>query len=537
MKRSRMLLALCASLLFADTYPRQFGVDVQHYVFRVSLSDDNDEMAGETTVDLRLVKDGVARFTLDLASEKDGKGMRVSEVSAGGIALPYTHASDRLSITLPAAPQAGERRQVTVKYGGVPGGGLKFVKNKYGERGMFSANWPDQARQWLPTIDHPYDKATSEFVVTAPSRYQVVANGLLVEEIDLGDGRRVTHWSQSVPIATWLNNIGVAQFASRHFGTAAGVPLQTWVFPQDRAQGMATFEEPTRQAIEFFSDRIGPYPYEKLAQVQNGNADGGGMEHASAIFYGQNSVNGVPAFNLVAHETAHQWFGDSVTEKDWDDVWLSEGFATYFALLCGEHYQGRDAFVAGLKRSRAAIFNTEKRLPGVAVVQDKPWKGIPNGVVYQKGGWTLHMLRGVLGTGKFWEGIREYYRRYRDSNASSDDFRKVMEETSGADLGWFFAQWLYRPGSPAVEGGWRYNAGSRTIEIALTQTQTGEAYRLPMELGIATAGAQGAAPTKFEKIEMTRKEQKFEIAADQVPTAVALDPNTWVLMDAKFGKR
>ena len=533
MKWLRVVLGLCASLVFADTYPRQFSVDVQHYVFRLTLSDENDEIAGETTVDLRFVKDGVRQFALDLASQKDGKGMAVSEVTAGGIALRYNHAADRLSMTLPAAPQSGERRQVTVKYRGVPGGGLKFVKNKYGERGMFSTNWPDQARQWLPTIDHPYDKATSEFVITAPARYQVVANGLLVEVTDLGDGRRVTHWKQSVPIATWLNNIAVAQFASRHLGTAAGVPLETWVFPQDREKGMATFEEPTRQAIEFYSDRIGPYPYEKLAQVQNGNANGGGMEHASAIFYGQNLVNGFPAFSLVAHETAHQWFGDSVTEKDWDDVWLSEGFATYFALLCSEHYQGRDAFVAGLKRSRSGIFTTEKRLAGVAVVQDKPWKGIPNGVVYQKGGWTLHMLRGVLGSGKFWDGIREYYRRYRDSNASSDDFREAMEETSGVDLDWFFKQWLYRPGSPVVEGGWRYNAGSRKIEIELAQTQPGEAYRLPMEVGITA----GAAQPIFEKIEMTRKQQAFEIAVAQEPASVDLDPNTWVLMDAKFSRR
>jgi aminopeptidase N len=537
MKRLRVLLGLCASLAFADTYPRQFGVDVQHYVFRVTLGDENDRIAGETTVDIRFVKDGVAQFTLDLASENAGKGMKVSEVTCGGIALPYVHAADRLRIALPSAPHAGELRQVTVKYGGVPAGGLQFVKNKYGERGVFSANWPDEARQWLPTIDHPYDKATSEFVITAPVRYQVVANGLLMETIDLGDGRRVTHWSQSAPIATWLNNIAVAQFASRHFGTAAGVPLETWVFHQDRVQGMATFEEPTRQAIEFFSDRIGPYPYQKLAQVQNGSADGGGMEHASAIFYGQNSVNGVPAFGLVAHETAHQWFGDSVTEKDWDDVWLSEGFATYFALLCSEHYQGRDVFVAGLKRSRGAIFNTEKRLPGVAVVQDKPWKGIPNGVVYQKGGWTLHMLRGLLGEEKFWDGIREYYRRYRDSNASSDDFRKAMEETSGAELGWFFAQWLYRPGSPVVEGQWRYNVSSRKIEIELAQTQAGDAYRLPMELGITTPGETRLPQIRFEKIEMTGRRQRFEIAAEKEPVSVDLDPNTWVLMDVTFSKR
>jgi aminopeptidase N len=524
--------SLCVSLVFADTYPRQFGVDVQHYVFRVDLSDDNDEIAGETTVDIRFVKDGVTQVALDLASSKDGTGMTVSEVTANATALRYTHAADRLNITLPAAPHAGERRLITVRYRGVPGGGLKFVKNKYGERGMFSTNWPDLARQWLPAIDHPYDKATSEFVVTAPARYQVVANGRLVEEIDLGDGQRVTHWQESAPVATWLNNIAVAQFASRHFGSAAGVPLETWVFHQDRDRARATFDEPTRQAMEFFAGRIGPYPYEKLAQVQNGNANGGGMEHASAIFYGQNSVNGEPAFSLVAHETAHQWFGDSVTEKDWDDVWLSEGFATYFALLCSEHYHGRDAFVAGLKRSRTAIFNTEQKLVGVAVVQDKPWRGIPNGVVYQKGAWTLHMLRGVLGTEKFWDGIREYYRRYRDRNASSADFRNVMEETSGADLGWFFEQWLYRPGSPKVEGTWRYSPASRKLEIELTQTQPGDPYRLPMEVAI------GVAPeVRIEKIVMTGKRQKLEIASDQEPAAVTLDPDSWVLMETKFTRQ
>ncbi|MBZ5723657.1 MAG: M1 family metallopeptidase [Acidobacteriia bacterium] len=522
-------LALCASLVFADTYPRQPGVDVQHYIFRVALNDENDEIAGEATVVLRFVQDGVTSFTLDLTSPANGKGMTVAEVTSEGAGLKYTHESDRLVVILPAARQAGDLGRYTVKYSGVPGAGLKFVKNKYGERTCFSTNWPDLARQWLPTIDHPYDKATSEFLITAPARYQVVANGLLQEMIDLGDGRRMTHWKQSVPIATWLNNIGVAEFAMRNFGAAAGVPLQTWVFPQDRDAGMATFEAPTRQAIEFYGDHIGPYPYEKLADVEAAGM-GGGMEHASAIFFGERSVANRPAFSLVAHETAHQWFGDSVTEKDWDDVWLSEGFATYFALLASEHYEGRDAFVAGLKRSRAGIFAFEKSLPGAAVFQAKPWKGIPNGIVYQKGAWALHMLRGQIGTAKFWDGIREYYRRYRDGNASTGDLRKVMEEVSGADLGWFFEQWIYRGGLPVVEGAWQYNPESKKIEIELLQTQSGDAYRLPID--VAVRGAAQAV-----KIEMTAKRQKFEVAAEQAPSGVELDPNTWILMNAHFARK
>src|SRR6185503_10652625 len=179
----------------------------------------------------------------------------------------------------------------------------------------------------------------------------------------------------------------------------------------------------------------------------------GGTEHASAIFYGQASVANRPATNLVAHEIAHQWFGDSVTERDWDDVWLSEGFATYFTMLNTLHWEGREAMTASLVRSRSTVFMTEKRLPGVAVVHNNlaDMSRVLNQLVYQKGGWVLHMLRGQVGTEKFWAGIRDYYRRYRDGNASTADFRRVMEENSGQDLGWFFEQWLYRAGSPAEE--------------------------------------------------------------------------------------
>jgi aminopeptidase N len=526
---------LCVAPVFADNYPRQPAIHAQHYTFRIALSDADDKVAGEVTVDLRFLQRGVTQVVLDLTSLKDGKGMTVSAVSCHGAALQFQHSADRLAITLDSAPAPGEHREIVVKYGGVAGAGLHIGKNKFGDRTFFSWNWPTLARQWLPMIDHPSDKATSEFLVTAPAKYQVVANGTLQEELDLGDGRRMTHWKQSVPIASWLNNIGVAQFSSRHFATAAGVSLQTWVFPQDRENGIVTFEEPTRQAMEFFASHIGPYPYEKLADVQVAGM-GGGMEHASAIFFGERSVANRPAFSLVAHEIAHQWFGDSVTEKDWDDAWLSEGFATYFASLATEFYEGRDAFAFAMRHSRTNILAMEKSTPGVAVVHDN-LPEIRNGrapvpIVYQKGGWTLHMLRGVIGTEKFWAGIREYYRRFRDSNASTEDLRRIMEETSGADLGWFFQQWLYRPGSPVVSGGWKYNPAAKLVEIELTQTQSGAAYRLPLEIAVTVAGA----PPAIRRVECSGKSQKFEIPADKEPSSVELDPNVWVLMDTKFKK-
>lgn len=536
-KRIRLasLFVLYTLRVSADTYPRQPAIDAQHYLFNLTLRDDTDEIAGDATVDLRFVKEGISQVALDLASANSGKGMTVSEVTSPAGPLRYEHKADRLVITLSSPPALGERRLFRIQYHGIPANGLRMVKNKFGERCFFSENWPNRAHEWLPMIDHPYDKATSEFLITAPVKYQVVSNGLLIEQLDLGDGQRVTHWKQSVPIASWLNAIGVAQFSARSFATAANISLQTWVYHQERDNGVVVFDKPTIRAFEFYKDHIGPYDYEKLANVEAAGISGG-TEHASAIFYGEKSIKDQPATNLVAHEIAHQWFGNAVTEKDWDDVWLSEGFATYFTLLCTEHADGRDTFVADLKSSREQVFNLEKQLPGVAVVHDNlsDMKKVLNRIIYQKGGWTLHMLRAQIGTDTFWEGIRDYYQRYRNANVSTDDFRKVMEEHSGSDLRWFFDQWLKRPGSPVVKGVWDYDSKTKKLHIEMSQTQLGPAYRLPMEVGVST---EGAARPKIEKIEMKEKRQTFTISADQNPSGVALDPNTWVLMSAHFAKR
>jgi aminopeptidase N len=527
-----------ASLSRADTYPRQPGVDAWHYIFRIELSDASPEITAEATVDLRVTRDDVREVALDLASPANGKGMTVTAVTSGGQPVRFTHANNRLTldrgqtgVSLQSDPSLTPHVAFTIKYHGAPANGLRLLQNKYGEWCAFSENWPNRAREWLPMIDHPYDKATSEFIVTAPATYQVVANGLLQSTTDLGNGRRVTHWKESVPIASWLNAIGVEQFAVHHVGLVKGVELQTWVAHQDADAGRVYFEGPARQALEFYSEHIGPYAYEKLANVAAAGINGG-VEHASAIFYGERGLRDAPGTELVAHEIAHQWFGDSVTETDWDDVWLSEGFATYFTLLFTEHYSGRDSFIADLKSSRTTAIATEKSLPGVSVIHNNlsDMSQVLNRLVYQKAGWVLHMLRGVIGTENFWAGIREYYRRYRDGSATTDDLRRVMEETSRQDLSWFFQQWLRRPTSPSFDGGWRYDAAAKRIEIVLNQTQDGEPYRMPVEFAITIDGAP--QPTRrIERVDMKAKRNTFTIAADKEPSAVVFDPDTWLMMD------
>jgi aminopeptidase N len=522
-----LLVLAGSSAALADTYPRQPGIDAIHYVFRLTLADSSNEIAGEATASLHLTADNVAEAVLDLTSAAGGAGMTVTSVVTGGKAVPYTHERDRLRLRLPPGASNGQSVSFTITYRGVPAEGLRLEPNIHGDRTIFSENWPNRARHWLPIIDHPSDKATGEFIVTAPSHYQVVSNGLLVEEADLPDGRRRTHWKQSVPISSWLYALGVARFTVHHAGVTEGVPLQTWVFPEDREAGLRLFEETSRLAMAFFTERIGPYPYEKLANVEAAGLTGG-TEHASAIFYGEKGVTA--GRGPVVHEIAHQWWGNAVTERDWDDVWLSEGFATYFTMLYTEHVFGRDAFVGSLRGSRERVFETERKLPDTAVIHRNlsNMELVLNQLVYQKGGWVLHMLRGLVGTEAFWQGIREYYRRYRNGTVNTDDFRAVIEAASGKDLAWFFNQWLTRPGSPRLEGSWSYDAGRRQIDLELSQAHTGEPYRLPIEIGVVMKAND---LPRVERVELTDRRAQFTIPSDAEPESVVIDPNTWLLFE------
>jgi len=514
----------------ADTYPRQPGIDAQHYAIRLTLlTSDSNEIQAEAAVTLRVVAKDVREAVLDLTSATaDGKGMTVTAVTSRGRAIAFEHRGDRLRLPLPAGVARGDDVTFTIAYHGVPANGLRLITNIHGERTAFSENWYNRARNWMPMIDHPGDKATGELVVTTRADYQVVSNGVMVEEVDLPGGLRRTDWRQDEPISTWLFSLGVAHFIVRHGETVRGVPLSFWAFPQDEVKGLAALTRDARGSFDFFSERVGPFAYAKLAHVEAAGMSGG-TEHATNIYYGEKSVSAGNA--PVVHETAHQWFGDAVTESDWNDVWLSEGFATYFALLYTEHAAGRDAFVDGLRRSRDAVLRVEKSLPDTPVIHvnfDAEGKAPNNRLVYDKGGWTLHMLRGLIGTDAFWRGIRLYYERYMNATASTADFRAVMEEVSGQDLRWFFDQWLTRSGVPQISGSWRYDAAAKEVVVSARQTQSGDPFRFALEIGLTRPDRAAPAVTK---VQVTARDSTFRIGADAEPAAVILDPGVWLLAD------
>jgi aminopeptidase N len=535
LKTSGLLLLLGLTLssvrLAADTYPRQPGIDAEHYVFRLTLlTDESNQIQGDATVRLRITQSGVHDAFLDLTSATpDGKGMTVTHVMSNGQPVNFTHEGNRVKLPLPPTVKPGDIVTFDIAYHGAPANGLRLLNNIHGERTAFSENWFHNARQWLPTIDHIADKATAEFIVTTKAEYQVISNGLLIDQFDLPGGLRRTHWSQDVPVSPWLYSIGISHFVVHYDAPVNGTQLSFWAFPQDTEKGLRALERDAQGAFEFFSENIGPYAYAKLAHVEAAGM-GGGTEHATNIFYGEKSVTAGSA--PVVHETAHQWFGDAVTESDWNDVWLSEGFATYFTLLYTEHAVGRDAFVDGLRRSRDRVLQLEKTLPNTPVVHvdfDESTQAGPNNqLVYQKGGWTLHMLRDQIGTDAFWRGIRLYYRGHENGLASTADLRSAMEQAAGQDLSWFFRQWLTRSGVPAIEGSWRYDAAAKQVIVTIRQTQSADPYRFQMGVGVvATAGA----PPRVVEAQVTDRATTTSIPADAAPASIVFDPNVALLAD------
>ncbi len=542
MKKNQLLLiAFLILSLFsrADRYPKNPDIDIRHYRFEFVLSDENDIIRGRATITAYFKADGISELRLDLIKKSDSleeKGMEISSITMGDQPLSFTHDKDVLLIDLGSSSEANDEITVSIEYKGIPASGLKIAPNKYGDRTFFSDNWPNRARNWLPTVDHPYDKATSEMIVTAPARYQVVSNGLLIEQSNLDNGMKRTHWKQSVPISCWLYVLGVAEFAVQYVDTFEGKSIQTWVYKQDRDAGFYDFAIPTKHTLQFFSDYAGPFVYEKLANIQS-NSVGGGMEAASAILYGDKSVTGERSTrwrNVIIHEVAHQWFGNAVTEYDWDDVWLSEGFATYFTLLFREHAYGREDFVSGLKSSRDWIYNFYKDNKNYRIVHDNlsDMSQVTSGQTYQKGAWVLHMLRDRVDDEKFREGIRNYYQRFVNSNASTDDFKREMEASSGMDLDTFFTQWLYRGGHIVLDGSWQFNEKKKEINITLKQIQDdGYQFTFPIEFGIYEDGKE---LPKIVRKEVSTVKTSHRIPFDSRPSAIVIDPRTVLLAEWTF---
>ncbi len=521
----------------ADFYPKDYNIDILSYTFNVKLSDDTDNIEILALVKVRFTKEGVSEFFLDLTdkvSRDDGKGMVISEILQNDNIIQYSHKNSRVGIQLGSPSKNRETRVYAIKYYGIPHDGLIIGPNKNGDRTFFGDAWPNRARHWLVCVDHPSDKAYCDFIVNAPAHYQVVSNGLLAEKTDLPDNRRLSHWKTNVPIPTKVMVIGVAQFAIQYVGDVDGKPIESWVYSKDRDAGFSDFATAVK-VTNFFNDLIGEFAYAKLANVQS-KTRYGGMENSSCIFYSERAVRGRGLEGLIAHEIAHQWFGDAISEEDWHHIWISEGFATYLTVVYMENMYGPRKLTEGMERSRRSVVGYSKRKPDSPLVDTKitnPMNLLSTNS-YQKGSWTLHMLRSILGDEIFWTGIRTYYKKFLNKNVVSEDFQKVMEEVSGLDLEWYFHQWLYQPGQPHYKGSWTYDKKKKELQISINQVQeNGLLFKMPVEFGVYSKGK--TLPT-INTLEVDKMENIFIIPMEEAPKDVVIDPNINLLMEAEFKK-
>ena len=510
-----------------NNYSRSKEIDIRHYIFEIQLNDTTNRIEGKATIEARILQP-TQNITLDFVGLNDSTntGMVVSKVTSEGKKLQYAQKSDQLEIAFPSVIQENLTVQFTIAYSGIPADGLIISKNKFGDRTFFGDNWPNRARFWLPTVDHPSDKTTVEFRVVAPDYYQVVSNGVQVEESNWENLMKLTRWKEDVPISTELMVIGVARFAQLNNGSIDGIPVSTWVFPQNRKAGFYDYAVGVRP-LEYYSTLIGPYPFEKLANVQS-KTSFGGMENAGCIFYAEETVTGLRLTELLtAHEIAHQWFGNSVTQRNWHDIWLSEGFATYLTHLYTKQFGGETRFKLGLinDRSKVIKFADENWAPVIDTTHID-FKHLLNANTYEKAGWVLHMLNTEVGDSIFVNILRKYYNEFRDSTAVTNDFVQVAETVSGKNLHPFFDEWLYQPGFPQITIQWRQRASKKLI-LTLKQVQPETLFTFPLEIQFQLKNGK----TMVKTVEITDWKNKLVFDLENNVESVQLDPDVKLLFE------
>jgi aminopeptidase N len=505
-----------------DGYHRYFNIDVLHYEFALKISDSTDSIIGRSAVDLRIMEK-TDSVVLDLkGTDNQGKGMNVTGVSLSGKQITWKQVNDKLYMIPGNSLNVDDTIELIIEYRGIPADGLIISRNKYGDRTFFADHWPDRAHNYLPCIDHPYDKATVDFIITAPERYNVVANGIMTEESSINGNMKLFHWSESVPLPVKVMTFGAARFAVRLAGQADNVHVWSWVFPQNRTEGFNDYGIALKP-LDFYIRLIGKYPFEKLANVQSRTIYGG-LENAGAIFYYENSVTGLgKAEKLIAHEIAHQWFGDCVTEADWHHIWLSEGFATYLTSMYVESIEGKEKLVSDMARSRSLVIKSFEKKPrpliDTTIVDLMDLLSVNS---YQKGAWVLHMLRNEIGDQNFIKGLKSFYFQYKNSNVLSSDFQYVMEEVSGRNLGIFFRQWLYIAGQPELRVWKKANSKEGNTVVYVEQKQH-DLFEFNLDLLIKDNSGD-----RIENIAVKERITKVTIPSANV-TEVTPDPDVKLL--------
>jgi len=512
----KLLPVILLSLLAYTTFAQR-KVDVLHYKYLLEVNDANDTLRGTAIIKVEFLQNA-GSFDLDIILDDGEHGMIIQHAAGKDLRGFFRVGDEKIRLMLIKPMKQGDTATYTINYKGVPGDGLIISKNKYGKRTFFSDNWPNRARYWIPCIDDPADKATVEFMVTAPSHYQVISNGTQLMVLNIDEKRKLSHWKEAQELPTKVMVIGIAEFAVEEAGMVDNIPVSSWVFPQNQRQGFHDYAQAV-DILKFFIDYIGPYPYKKLANVQSKTIFGG-MENASAIFYAENSVTGNRSGErTVAHEIAHQWFGNMVTEQHFSHLWLSEGFATYMSHIYLEKKYGIARLKEELRTDRKQVIEFAKEQQRPVVDSTTRLMDLLNANSYQKGGWILHMLRRETGDSLFQAIIRKFYSEFAGGNAISSDFKEIVEEVTGRDWNKFFHQWLHYTDIPTLEVSWISEAEDKNIMVNVVQQQE-NLFEFPLHITIKMQTGE----TLYHSLNVNEKNQSFLIETNGKVKGIEVDP-------------
>ncbi|MFO0908490.1 MAG: M1 family metallopeptidase [Isosphaeraceae bacterium] len=524
--------------------------DVRHIKAQVTLDprakDGAGEIRGTVTHTMAPLYAGLTTLTLDCGSELQVAKIAIRTRNQSRPLKFERQAEDKLAISLETPFAAGEVFDLEITYQGTPQQGLYLIQPDAVEPGRPVCFWtqgePDETRHWLPCYDFPNDKATSEMVATVPKPLRVLSNGTLVETKENADGTVTDHWKMDTPHASYLISLVASEFTIAH-DKYGELPVDYYVTRNhDEATARRALGK-TPAMMAFFEKVTGQkYPYPKYAQAFVPDFTMGGMENISAttlnefvlgdeISYLERDADG-----LVAHELAHQWFGDLVTCRDWPHLWLNEGFASYFDPLFAEHDRGEAAFrlrMESVLRGYLAGDNFQRR----PIVEPRYRRTMElfDGVTYSKGACVLHSLRGLVGDDAWWKAIKHYVARHREQVVETDDLRRAFEEITGRDLGWFFEQWVFKAGHPELKARWRYEKEDQTLRLTVEQVQNlneqTPLFRLPTIVEI-----DDGSSTTTTKIVIDGKLHEFVIPVKNEPRMVQIDPKGWLIKELDFDK-
>jgi aminopeptidase N len=536
-------ILLITLLLRADEpYARSRDYDLQHSRITLRFDLDHKKVMGDVTHTLTVLRDSTAKIVFDSA------GLAIQSVTVNKSAAKFETKDDKLIIPLTAVAHAGEKFDVAIRYEAKPTKGLYFIlpDKDYPDRPkqVWTQGESEDTRYYLPTYDYPNDRLTTETILTVPANWITVANGKLINLSDAANGMKTWTWKESLPSSTYLFTVVAGEFEEVK-DSWRGIPV-TYYAPKGRGDRLSINYSRTPQMIELFSTKLGVnYPWEKYSQSMVDDFVAGGMENSSATTNTSTSLQHpklAPEFitgedGLISHELGHQWFGDLVTCKDWGDIWLNEGFATFMEFVWTESHFGKDQADYERWQSAHQWFEEANLYSKPIVRHDFNDSGEFDGNAYTKGGWVLYMLRHQLGEDAFYHGLKHYLEVNRGKNVVTADLAKAMEEATHTNVDQFFSQWLYGAGAPKFDLSYKYDDAKHEVALTIKQTQSVEGrvglFYIPTEVEITTASGPKLFPVTVSQGKDTAT---FTFPEDSAPLMVLFDKGGHVLKSTEFHK-